>query len=275
MLFIVFASTLCKGDDRIASPDGERFAHFSMCSVANPCTPEVVISTRDGREIHRFKVMADNEPCASIEGLEWASNRAVGAVCHVNPSLNHYYEVDIASGKALREYMGYKFYRSPDRKLLAHVGLIVHFASPWQQSESLQIGNMIVYPLPPGMKPVDPKGLDRPPEVVTERGLVFSGVHSFQGGFVWSPESRWVGFVDCLVDYRLRNHSAKAWDEGGKQENRRCFAGAIGLDGTVHWKRIDLPLEQVVTMKWTDVNTLVILAAGNHREFTDSGLNRV
>ena len=105
VVLVFFAIAICKGDDRVPSPDGRRFANVASCSQADPCIPEVAISTQDGREIRRFQVQAGDEPCASIEGLEWASDITVGVICHANPSLSYYYEVDIASGKVLRVQM--------------------------------------------------------------------------------------------------------------------------------------------------------------------------
>ena len=39
-----------------ASPSGAFFVQYTSCSVQNPCTPEVVITNRDGTELHRFEV---------------------------------------------------------------------------------------------------------------------------------------------------------------------------------------------------------------------------
>lgn len=72
---------------------------------------------------------------------------------------------------------------------MAHVGWIIHFAPPWAQSKYLQVGNTIIYPLPPGMKPVEQKSLEMAPEAVTQKGLVYAGVHGFLGRFVWAPDS--------------------------------------------------------------------------------------
>ena len=205
----------CAGEDRRPSPSGKLFAHYTYCSEQNPCTPEVVVTQRDGAEVRRFEVRNKDGPCASILNLQWAGENTIGVECHGNPSMSSYDEVDIASGKVLREYFGYGFVRSPDYTKVAHVGWIIHFAPPWVKSEYLQVDNTILYPLPPGMKPVDQKPLTRPPEVVRERGLVYAGVHNFHSEFVWSPDSRKIGLIDCLVDYRLRDDSAEAFDEGG------------------------------------------------------------
>lgn len=252
--------------DRVASPGGTQFAHYTLCSAQSPCTPEVVITNRSGGEVHRFAIQTGQGPCASILHLQWAAENTIGAECHGNPSLSYYYEVDAATGKVLHEYVGYGFVRSPDLSRVAHVGWIIHFAPPWVQSQYLQVGRTILYPLPPGTKPVDQKPMEMALEVVTRRGLVYAGVHEFVGRFVWSPDSRKVGFVDCLVDYRLRNDSPEAFDEGGTPENQRCFVVATGMDGTFDRTPIPVPWSSVagqeVGLRWTSARRLEAAVAG-------------
>ena len=252
------------------SPAGTQFAHYTLCSVQNPCTPEVVITNQSGAEIRRFPIRTDQGPCASILDVQWAGENTIGAECHANPSLSYYYEVDATTGKVLREYRGYGFVRSPDLEKVAHVGWIIHFAPPWVKSQYLQVGNTILYPLPPGTKPVEQKPLEMAPEVVTREGLVYAGVHEFASRFVWSPDSRRVGFVDCLVDYRLRDDSPEAFDEGGKPENQRCFVLAVGLDGTFQRTPISLAPDtmpgQQVGLRWADARTLLATGAGGNVE---------
>jgi hypothetical protein len=252
----------CTGEGRVPSPAAKLFAQYTLCSVQNPCIPEVVITDRDGAEVRRFEVRNDEGPCASILDLQWAGEKTIAAECHGNPSMSSYLEVDIQSGKVVREYRGFGFVRSPDYAKVAHVGWIIHFAPPWVKSEYLQVGNTIVYPLLPGMKPVDQKPLEMAPEVVKMRGLVYAGVHSFQSKFVWSPDSRRIGVIDCLVDYRLRDDSPEAFEEGGKAENLRCFAVAVALDGT--FRRIPIPpgSHQEFGLIWTDARTLQVTRAG-------------
>jgi hypothetical protein len=253
----------CAGEDRVPSPSGSLFAQYASCSVQNPCTPEVVITNRDGIELHRFEVRdEDGVPCASILDVQWASEDIIGAECHGNPSLNYYYEVSIITGKALHEYPGYRFVRSPDLTKVAHVGWIIHFAPPWVQSEYLQVGNTIIYPLPHGMKPVEQKRLEMAPEVVTQKGLVYAGVHGFGSKFVWAPDSHKVGLIDCLVDYRLRDDSPEAFEEHGKPENERCFAVAVGLDGLVQKTPLPVASSQDAVLRWTDAHTLRVTYAG-------------
>jgi hypothetical protein len=256
------------GEDRVPSPAGKLFAEYTLCSVQDPCIPEVVVTDRDGSEVRRFEVRNDEGPCASILDLQWAGEHTIAAECHENPSMSSYREVDVRSGKLVREYRGFGFVRSPDDAQVAHVGWILHFAPPWVKSEYLQIGNTIVYPLPPGMKPVEQKSSEMAPDVVTRRGLVYSGVHGFQSKFVWSPDSRKVGVIDCLVDYRLRDYSPAAFEEGGKSENLHCFAVAVGLDGTFRRTRVSAApyQESGWGLKWKGARTLQVTRDGRSVE---------
>jgi hypothetical protein len=256
----------CAAEDRVPSPAGKLFAHYTLCSGQNPCIPEIVITNRDRAEVRRFEVRNDEELCASILEVQWAGENIIGVECHGNPSMSYYLEVDIASGKVLRKYLGGSFVRSPDYEKVAHVGWIIHFAPPWVKSEYVQVGNTIVYPLPPGMKPLDQKPLTMAPEVVRTRGLVYAGVHNLHSTFVWSADSRKIGLVDCLVDYRLRDDSPEAFEEGGKEENLRCFAVVVGLDGTFRRKRIPPGSYQEFGLRWTDARTLVVTRAGRSVE---------
>jgi hypothetical protein len=118
------------------------------------------------------------------------------------------------------------------------------------------------------MKPVDQKPLEMAPEVVRRQGLVYAGVHGFESKFVWSQDSRKVGAVDCLVDYRLRDSSQAAFEEGGKPENLRCFAVAVGLDGT--FRTTPIPLgpyrESSWSLRWKDGRTLQVTRDGRSFE---------
>ena len=256
MLVALMALAVSAAEDPVPSPSGKLFAHYTLCSEQNPCIPEVVITNRDGVESRRFEVRDASNACASILDLQWAGENVIAAECHGTPSMSYYREVNLESGRMVREYRGFGFVRSPDYSKVAHVGWIMHFAPPWVKSYYLQEGNTILYPLPPGMKPVEQKLLEMAPEVVKERGLVYAGVHDFRSKFVWSPDSLRIGLIDCLVDYRLRDDSAAAFEEGGKEENVRCFAVAVGLDGTFRRTRISAASYGEFELKWIDVRTL-------------------
>ena len=63
----------------------------------------------------------------------------------------------------------------------------MHFAPPWVKSEYLQVGNTILYPLPPGMKPLDQKPLEMAPEVVTQKGSCTAVFMSLKAGSPGPP----------------------------------------------------------------------------------------
>lgn len=253
-------------EDRKPSPSGKLFAHYTLCSMQNPCIPEVVITNRDGVESRRFEVRSAEGPCRSILDVQWAGENMIAALCHGTPSMNYYYEVELASGKVVREYLGLGFVRSPDDSKVAHSGWITHFAPLWNKSDSLQDGNTFLYPLLPGMKPVEETPSEGRPKVVRKRGLVYAGVHSFRSKLMWSADSLRIGLVDCIVDYRLREDSAAAFAEGGKEENLRCYAVAVGLDGTFR-RTLILPGNYGdFQLKWIDIRTLRVARGGKSFE---------
>ena len=113
VVVLLLLTPLCVAEDAVRCPSGDFFARYTLCSVQTPCVPEIVIAKSTGEEVRRFQVRTGDGPCASILGVHWAGEKTIGAVCHGNPSLSYYYEVDVQSGKVLREYLGYGFVRSP------------------------------------------------------------------------------------------------------------------------------------------------------------------
>ena len=85
----------CIGEDRVPSLTGALFAHYTLCSVQNPCTPEVVITNQSGAEVRRFEIRNDEGQCTSILDIHWVIENVIGAVCHGNLSLDYYYEVSV------------------------------------------------------------------------------------------------------------------------------------------------------------------------------------
>lgn len=148
-------------EDRVPSPSGALFAQATRCSEPNPCIADVVITNRNGAEVRRFAIRTVEGPCGSILNVQWAGENLIGAECHGNPSLSYYYEVNATTGKVLHEYLGYGFVRSPDLVKVAHVGWIIHFAPPWVKSQYLQVGSTILYPLPSGIRPLEPWAVRR------------------------------------------------------------------------------------------------------------------
>ena len=123
------------------SPSRDRVAYVEVCT--EQCTPSIVIVDLEGHRVRslqpRIGAVSPAGPCASVDAITWASDGAIGTDCHINPSLGEYVKTDIATGRNTRDLLGYGFTRSPNGKMVAHVGWIPHFAPPYAQSNYLQM----------------------------------------------------------------------------------------------------------------------------------------
>jgi hypothetical protein len=257
----------------VLSPSDNQIAYieYEQCPVSENCLPSVVILDMEGRRLKTFHPMAEGpgKPCASILGILWLTETSVAAECHINPSLNVYVETDLRSGKTIRDLLGYGFTPSPDRKYVAHVGPIVHFAPPIHQSKYLQIDQTTVYPLPKGTQPTE-----REPDVVRQkRGSTWIGVHEFVSKFFWSPDSERIAFVDCLFDWIEKGVGADEATPIGDITNRRCFVAVVARTG----QSVLFPIggrpdfdADTVNFSWDGPNQLMVQIAGTSRKFSIS-----
>lgn len=189
---------------------------------SEPCGSSVVIL-----DLHRLRISSFQlKQCGSILSIAWAGDNAIAAVCHINPSLSEYIETDVSTGVTTRDLLGYDFTRSPSGTKVAHVGWIVDFATPYAQSNYLQIDHTTVYPLPSGSGPVEQKTLEQPPQIVYRRGSTYSGIHEFMHGLAWSPDSGRIALVDCTYDW-TPNHPTSLYGSDGRESNRDCSLVAV------------------------------------------------
>jgi hypothetical protein len=217
----------------VLSPSNNQIAYYEQCPQSEKCTPSIIILDLEGRRLKTFQPMAQavppGEPCGSILDISWLTETSIGAECHGNPSLSEYIETDLASGKTVRDLLGLGFTPSPDKKYVAHVGPIVHFAAPIDQSYYLYIDKTVVYPLPRGVRPTE-----KEPNVVRRRGSTWMGVHEFVPKFFWSPDSERIAFVDCLFDWIEKGvgaDRATPITPIGDVTNRRCFIAVVARTG--------------------------------------------
>jgi hypothetical protein len=216
------------------APGENRIAYYEQCTEAEHCTPTVIILDLEGKAIVSFqpkhRAIPAVEPCSSILSIAWVGDKAVAAICHINPSLNEYIEIDLSTGQTVRDLLGYDFRMSPNGKEVAHVGWIRHFAPPYAQSNYLQIDNTTIYPLPKGMKPIEQKSLQEPPEVVLQEGLTYSGIHDFMPEMFWAPDSQRIALVDCTYDWKA-NHLGSLSGGDGEYSKRRCSLAVVSKNG--------------------------------------------
>ncbi len=216
------------------SPAQNRIAYYEQCTEAEHCTPTVIVLDLEGHRITSFQprhqAFPPADPCSTILSIAWVGENVVSAVCHGNPSMSEYVEIDLSTGQTVRDLFGYDFTVSPSGKEVAHVGLIPHFAPPYAKSEYLQIDHTTIYPLPKGMSPVEQKGLPEPPKVVHEKGLLYQGIREFMPEMYWSPDSQRIALVDCVYDWKA--NSTESQSEGnGEESNRRCSLVVVSRNG--------------------------------------------
>ncbi len=244
------------------SPSSKRVIYVEHCAPKESCTPSIVILDLEGQRIGSFQA------CGS-PGIEWTSESAVAATCHINPSLEEYMETDTATGKNIRDLLGYWFTASPDGKLIAHVGWIIHFAPPYAQSNYLQVDRTTIYPFPRGTRPVVQTGLTQPPTVIHKEGATYRGIHEFQFGLFWSPDSQRIALTDCVYDWTPNTpESLSAAD--GKESEQRCSVAVVSTAGKV----VLFPLAELAPgdraeprLSWLNSNQLTVEVNGSTRVF--------
>src|SRR5262249_17635966 len=96
------------------SPANDRVAYYEQCLESEKCTPSIVILDLSGKRLRAVQPKIENGPCASILSMAWTTANSIAAECHINPSLNQYVEIELASGRTIRDLLGYDFTRSPD-----------------------------------------------------------------------------------------------------------------------------------------------------------------
>ncbi len=201
------------------------------------------------------------EPCASILSISWLSDSSIGVECHINPSLSAFMEIDLRTGKHLRDLAGFCFTPSPYRKWIAHVAPMMHFAPPYAKSYYLQLNQLTVYPLPGNAKPMRNPGFERPLDVVQKDGKIYRNIHGFGPRFAWSPDSRRVAFADCVFDWVITGGPDPGGNPIGAERNRKCSITVVAVSGLR--TSIDLPKLPVeaiedAQLSWLDATTLRI-----------------
>lgn len=216
------------------SSRGDRIAYFEECRKLDGCSPSIVSIDLEG---DRLKVLqarpsllgSSEEACASINRITWLhADSVVGVECHATPSSSEYVEVDITTGKTVRELLGGGFTSSPNGQFMAHVGPVMHFAPPPVKSNFFFLDNTVLYPLPKGTKPAEVKPLDQ--LFLQSPG----GVHSFGSGFAWSPNSRRIAFVDCVFEWVETGEINGSAERVGHERNRRLLVSRCLRHRRVH-----------------------------------------
>lgn len=248
----------------------DRIAYYEQCPQDEGCTPSVIILDLEGRRIQSFTPtivgFGQTEPCASILEISWrSSDESMAVECHVNPSVSAYMEIDLKTGRHIRDLAGFGFTPSPDGRWVAHVAPLVHFAPPYAQSYYLQLNDLTIYPLPKNMKPFRQPGFEKSIDVVKDEGDRYAGIHDFVTGFAWSPDSTRVAFVDCVFDWIATGGPNPGGNPIGEERNRRCSIAVLSVTGrhtSVKLPPISMDAIYDSQLSWTDDHRLRMKALG-------------
>jgi len=231
----------------VVSPDGKTIVY----GVRELVAPErlsplhIVFLDWSGRELRRFDTVTTEYGGACGYGsIEWIDAARLGVECEYNPSAAIYAILDAGSGRVLRQYMGLYFSWSPDRRTLAYVGLITHFAKPPAQNYCLHFNEKAVYtpsctsqiePLRKG--PRSPKAPDRYPNI-----------HTIDYPLVWSPDGSKIAFVESVYDF--------IWNEPSKGEddfaNSRLYLAIVPLSGRAVGYKLTGSAGSAPQLTWLD-----------------------
>ncbi len=255
------------------SPAQNRIAYYEECTEAEHCTPRVVVLDLAGHLILAFEpnrqAVPPVEPCSAILSIAWVGGDVIAAECHINPSLSEYIETELSTGKTVRDLLGYDFTISPKGKEVAHVGWIVHFAPPYEQSNYLQIDHTTIYPLPKGASPVEQANFTEPPNVVHQDGLTYSGIHEFGPGMSWSPDSQHIALVDCTYDWTANNPGSQS-EEAGGESKRHCSLAVVSRNGEAAlFQLTDLPADEFwkMSVSWTSPRQVSVSVGSVTQDF--------
>ena len=196
--------------------------------------------------------VSENNFCNSVQQVEWIESGRLAVECHINPSLEEYFEVDVVGGRTTKDLLGYWFERSPDRQKVAHVGWIPHFAPAYAKSNSLQIDGKTVYPAG--------DGASRDASLAERRGAVYVGIHDFHSGLSWSPDGTRVALLERVFDWQPDGPDSNA----GTELNGREFLVVAGEAGAAMRMEIAKPAGEAQIV-WTSGDTLVYSWAGVQR----------
>ena len=129
--------------------------------------------------------------------------------------------LDAVSGKVLQRYTGLYFSWSPDHRILAHVGHIMHFATPAAQNYCLLFNDKPVYTRN-CRSMIDPV---RKPGAAPNSRTRFPNIHTIECPLVWSPDGQKIAFLVNVYDFIWNGEEAR------DIVNSRSFLAIVSLDG--------------------------------------------
>jgi len=238
----------------VISPDRKLIA-YGLRELVGPgrLSPlHTVFIDWSGKEIRRFEEVPirDLDTCG-YGGIEWIDVSRIGVACEFNPSLEFYIVLDAVSGKVLQTFSGLYFAWSPDRRILAHVGPLMHFAAV--HDYCVLFNETKAYPKGcPEAKVL--KSRSRPDT------FTYRDIHTVLSDFVWSPDGRELAFVVDVYDFDWSDEGTD--HEAREDRNHRSFLALVSGDRPAVGFRITDSMSEP-KLKWLD-NSRIELGSGAH-----------
>jgi len=237
------------------SPDGK----LVTFGLREPVGPEslsplhIVVIDWSGNQVRRFNEvpMGDFDTCG-YGTVEWIDNSRVGVACEFNPSMEFYMILDAQSGKVRQTFPGLRFSWSPDRRILAHIGPLIHFAVV--HNYCVLFNGVEIYP----------NGCPDT-ELLTSRSrpdtFTFRDQHTVESDLIWSPDSRKLAFI---VDVYDLDWSGEGTDhEDHEDRNHRSFLAIISADRRAVGYRITQSINQP-RLQWLDNSRIQLTTGAQH-----------
>jgi hypothetical protein len=240
----------------VISPDGK----LVVFGLREPVAPDglsplhIVVIDWSGKEVRRFSEVPikDLDTCG-YGAVEWIDNSRIGVACEFNPSLEFYMVLDAVSGKVQQTFPGLGFVWSPDRRTLAHVGFLMHFAV--LHDYCVLLNDTKVYPkgCPDGQAV---KSRSRPDT------FTYRDQHTVESDLVWSPDSSKLAFIVDVYDLDWTSEGTN--HEASEDRNHRAFLAIISMDRRAVGYRLTQSVAEP-KLKWPD-NSRIELEMGVRSE---------
>lgn len=233
--------------DPVVSPSGKLIMYgLRESQGSGRLAPlSIVFIDSSAKEIRRFREV----PTQKLGGVcgyghvEWIGDARIGVRCEYNPSGEDYLVLNAVSGKVEKEFTGLYFSWSPDYETLAHIGWIIHFATPASQNYCVLFNDKPVY-TPGCSNEVRPTTAQKKPSqpLQSKRGVANGGsipaaqklpdhyenIHEISYPLVWSKDGRNLAFVEMIYDFDW------GLDEKGEETrefgNQRSFLAIISTE---------------------------------------------